>query len=592
MSLSSMPLSSRFLSARLRTRLLLWAVAALLAVAIVPIAKSAPSATENQLTVVNNVRVWRGEQYTRLVLDLNAPVQHSLVLEETPMRILLDIPDTLLNTSLVASLSALILTGTPVDIIRATVTNQKDLHLVFTLNKNVLPKSFFLKKQGTSDDRLVIDLYDTTESLMPTEVNLPAVKEPVDKEPVDKEPVDKEPVDKEPANIEDLIATIANATKKDASKTVEAPTVATTTVAVELNNLKPAATKAPNTKVNEAKIDEAKIDEAKANELKMNEQKMNDRKVVEVKTIESKINIDLGGKRTILIAVDAGHGGEDSGALGPKGLREKDITLAIAKELATIIKAQPGFSAHLTRSSDFFIPLQKRRNIARDMKADLFVSIHADAFTNASAKGASVFALSRRGATSEAARFLAQRENESDLFGGVGGVSLDDKDAVLAGVLVDLSMTATVNSSLQVGDSVLNSIAALAPLHARHVEQAGFMVLKSPDVPSILIETGFISNKEESRQLASPAYRVQMAQAVFKGLHQYFLQNPPAGTYIAAQQFGDKAEAIERQHRVVRGDTLAFIASRYNVNLNQLLKYNGLTSTLVKVGQTIKIPAS
>ncbi len=533
----------------------LWVVA-LLSVAIVPAATSAPGAEDKSIVAVKNVRVWRGAQYTRLVLDLNAPVQHNLVLAENPSRILLNIPRTALDTKLEASLAAIVLTGTPVDIIRASVVNQKDLHLELMLNKSVTPKSFFLKKHDGADDRLVIDLYDVSETVSLVSATTTATK--LTTELVDYPEKELE----EPANIEDLIKVIA------AEPKVNDPT-----------------------KI-ETKINANELSKEEKNKTKFNEIKTIEAKAIETRAIESKINVDLGGKREILIAVDAGHGGEDSGALGPKGLREKDVTLAIAKELVSIIKSKPGFSAQLTRSSDFFIPLQKRRKIARDMKADLFVSIHADAFTNPAAKGASVFALSRRGATSEAARFLAQRENESDLFGGVGGVSLDDKDAVLAGVLVDLSMTATVNSSLQVGDSVLDSIADIAPLHARHVEQAGFMVLKSPDVPSILVETGFISNKEEARKLALPAYRAQMAQAVFKGVHQYFLQNPPAGTYLAALQFGDKAEAMERQHRVVPGDTLTHIASRYNVNVEQLLKYNGLNSPAVKVGQTIKIPES
>jgi N-acetylmuramoyl-L-alanine amidase len=234
--------------------------------------------------------------------------------------------------------------------------------------------------------------------------------------------------------------------------------------------------------------------------------------------------------RPILIAVDAGHGGEDTGALGPFKMREKDVTLAIAKELARIINAQPGYKAKLTRADDTFVVLQRRRDLARDMKADLFVSVHADSFTDTSAQGASVFALSRKGATSEMARFLAQRENDSDLVGRVGGVSLEDKDPMLAGVLVDLSMTATVNASLEVGDHVLRSIGSLARLHSKHVEQAGFVVLKSPDVPSILVETGFISNKVEAKKLDSQAYREQMAAAIFKGVRQYFAQHPLSST--------------------------------------------------------------
>lgn len=295
-------------------------------------------------------------------------------------------------------------------------------------------------------------------------------------------------------------------------------------------------------------------------------------------------------QRNIVVAVDAGHGGEDPGAIGPGRLREKDVTLAISKELVAAINAERGFEARLVRTGDYFIPLKKRRDLARNMKADLFVSIHADAFTKPSARGASVFALSRHGATSETARFLAQRENESDLIGGVGGISLEDKDQVLAGVLVDLSMTSTLNDSLRVGQQVLNSMGNIATLHKRQVEQAGFMVLKSPDVPSILVETGFISNPEEARKLGTPAYRKQMAQSVFRGVRQYFFQNPPPGTFIAAQR-ASGAQMVS-EHVIAPGDTLSAIARRYNVSVNQLAAHNGMKNHSIKVGQTLKIPAS
>ncbi len=296
------------------------------------------------------------------------------------------------------------------------------------------------------------------------------------------------------------------------------------------------------------------------------------------------------GERDIIIAVDAGHGGEDPGAIGPNRLREKDITLSISKELVAAINAEPGFQARLVRTGDYFIPLKRRRDIARSMQADLFVSIHADAFTKPSARGASVFALSRHGATSETARFLAQRENESDLIGGVGGISLDDKDEILAGVLVDLSMTSTLNDSLRVGQTVLNSMGNVATLHKRRVEQAGFMVLKSPDVPSILVETGFISNPEEARKLATPAYRKQMAQSVFRGVRQYFHQHPPPGTYVAAMR--ESGRNLVREHVIAPGDTLSAIARRYNVTVNQLVAHNGMKNHTIKVGQTLKIPTS
>lgn len=483
-------------------------VAVLLCADVTAAAPGASAQGAKQKAAVNNVRIWRDKTYTRIVLDLSAPVKYSLTQASNPERIHVDIP----NTASKTSLAKLALARTPVDTIRSSVQNGSDLRLTLELKQRVSAKSFFLKKEQGNSDRLVIDLYDALEPAAET-LAKPAKPSANDLQ--------------EAADIETLVGDSAR----------QAPAI-----------------------------------DVKANEIKIKP-------------------VNLNGKRDILITVDAGHGGQDTGALGANGLREKDITLAIAKELVAIINSTPGFSAHVTRANDVFIPLKVRRNIARDKKADLFVSIHADAFTNPMAKGASVFALSRKGATSETARFLAQHENESDLLGGVGGVSLEDKDAVLAGVLVDLSMTATVNSSLVVGNHVLKSIGAMAPLHGRHVEQAGFMVLKSPDVPSILVETGFISNREESRKLATDSYRTQMAQSIFKGLRQYFMQHPPAGTALADKLQSEKVNYAERQHIVSRGDTLSSIAARYNVKPNQLAKLNDLSSNSVKLGQTIKIPA-
>lgn len=245
--------------------------------------------------------------------------------------------------------------------------------------------------------------------------------------------------------------------------------------------------------------------------------------------------------RPIVVAIDAGHGGEDPGASGPKGIREKVVALQISKKLADIINDTPGYKAVLTRKGDYFIELRQRPLIARKAKADLFVSIHADAFTNKAAKGASVFAVSERGSTSEAARILADRENSADLIGGVGSVSLDDKDKVLAGVLLDLSSTASMSASLKVGDNVLKSMRSLTHLHSKQVEQAGFMVLKSPDMPSILVETGFISNPDEAVKLSTNSYQDSLARAIQKGIVRHFAANPPTGVQLATTESSDDA---------------------------------------------------
>lgn len=296
-------------------------------------------------------------------------------------------------------------------------------------------------------------------------------------------------------------------------------------------------------------------------------------------------------QRDIIIAVDAGHGGEDPGAIGPKRLREKSVVLAISKELVRQISATKGYKGVLVRKGDYYVGLRKRRNIARDLRADLFVSIHADAFKHPSASGASVFALSRRGATSETARFLARKENEADLIGGVGGVSLEDKDEVLAGVLVDLSMTASLSSSLQVGAKVLSSIGKIAKLHKRKVEQAGFAVLKSPDVPSILVETGFISNPKEAKNLGSSRYRNKMAGQIFKGIKSYFQSKPPVGTYLAWKKSGGP-KARNSVYIIARGDTLSGIAHEHRVSVSSLKKANNIRGSVIRVGQKLTIPTS
>ncbi|MFC3908788.1 N-acetylmuramoyl-L-alanine amidase [Legionella dresdenensis] len=237
--------------------------------------------------------------------------------------------------------------------------------------------------------------------------------------------------------------------------------------------------------------------------------------------------------RDVVIVLDPGHGGKDPGATGPRKSLEKNVTLAIALKLKQIIDRQPGMKAVLTRNSDYYVGLRDRLNIARKYGGDIFISIHADAFINQQSNGASVFALSQRGATSEAARWLAEKENYSEL-GGVNLSGLDDDSGLVRTVLIDLSQTATIGASLRMGDRVLRNLDTITSLHNNKVEQARFMVLKSPDIPSILIETGFISNPREESNLTSPYYQVKLTQAVFQGVKNYFWEYPPHGTYIEA----------------------------------------------------------
>lgn len=242
---------------------------------------------------------------------------------------------------------------------------------------------------------------------------------------------------------------------------------------------------------------------------------------VDIKKEDAASNKD--DERLITIAIDAGHGGEDPGARGANGSREKNITLQIAKKLKEKIDAEPNMRGVLTRDGDYFVPLGMRVVKARKFKADLFVSIHADAFTNQAARGSSVFALSEKGATSASARYLAKKENESDL---IGGVSLGGRDPVLAKTLLDLSQAATINDSLKLGKAVLGHIGEINSLHKNHVEQAGFAVLKSPDIPSILVETAFISNPDEEKRLNDENYQDKLVGSILSGIKKYFASNP------------------------------------------------------------------
>jgi len=305
-----------------------------------------------------------------------------------------------------------------------------------------------------------------------------------------------------------------------------------------------------------------------------------------------KLPATASSKRDIVIAIDAGHGGEDPGAIGPGKIYEKHVVLQISKELQRQINADKGFRAELVRTGDYFIPLRKRTEIARKKGADLFVSIHADAAPRSAAYGASVFALSDRGATSETARWLADSENRSDLIGGAGNVSLGDKDQMLAGVLLDLSMTASLSSSLNVGQKVLSNMGRITPLHKRRVEQAGFMVLKSPDIPSILVETGFISNPSEAKKLQTASHQQSLARSIHSGVRQFFHENPPPGTYVAWLRDSGKIASAPREHVVRSGESLALLAQRYQVSLTSLRSANNLRNDVIKIGQTLNIPAT
>lgn len=305
-------------------------------------------------------------------------------------------------------------------------------------------------------------------------------------------------------------------------------------------------------------------------------------------------------RRDIIIALDAGHGGEDPGALGPKRIKEKAVVLAIARKAKKLFDKKPGYRAVLVRDGDYYVGLSKRRAIARKQQADFFISIHADAFTDKKVRGSSVFTLSQRGASSALARFLAESENNTDLIGGVG---LADKDDMLASVLLDLSMTATLDSSVKAGKEILKEMKTVASLHKNTVEHAGFAVLKSPDIPSVLVETGFISNPGEARRLASTAHQRKLAQAIVLGTTRYFDSHAVEGTMVhwinkggsvnAKAANGRASSGAARSastYKIRSGDTLSGVAVRFSVSLTELRRYNALAGDKIRVGQVLKIP--
>jgi N-acetylmuramoyl-L-alanine amidase len=282
--------------------------------------------------------------------------------------------------------------------------------------------------------------------------------------------------------------------------------------------------------------------------------------------------------RDLVIAIDAGHGGDDPGAIGRGGTREKDVVLSIARRLAALIKKEPGMRPVLIRNGDYYVGLRQRINKARQHNADLFVSIHADGFRDRRVRGSSVYVLSRRGASSEMARWLAEKENAADL---AGGVSLDDKDHLLAEVLLDLSQTATNEASVDVAGNMFRELRGLGKTHKKSVQQAGFVVLKSPDIPSVLVETAFITNPTEERKLRDKRHQEALARAMFSGIVRYFTTHQPPGTHLVA-----------REHKIRRGDTLGHIAQHYQVSLNSLKGYNRLKTDRVLIGQKLRIPPS
>lgn len=406
------------------------------------------------------VRVWPADDYTRVTLENDTDLKATHFIVKDPERMVVDIEGLDLNPTL-KSLVAKIQSNDPyIKQVRVGQNRPNVVRLVFDLKEEIKPQVFTLPPAGTYKHRLIFDLYPVKE-----------------------------------------VDPIAAMIEKGDWTTPPADGAAVPTPKEQLAELKPDLKAEPREELKaQVKIAEAQTKAAE--------------------------KIEKPGKmvRMITIALDPGHGGEDPGASGRNGSREKDIVLSIAKRLKTKLEDLPNIRVMLTRDGDYFVPLGTRVEKARKVQADLFVSIHADAFVQPTARGSSVFVLSEKGATSTAARWLADKENAAD---AIGGVNLKNHDKQLASVLLDLSTTAQINDSMKVGRAVLGEIGGINRLHKGSVEQAGFAVLKAPDIPSILIETAFISNPEEEAKLRDEDYQNKLADAIVTGIRRYFAKNPP-----------------------------------------------------------------
>lgn len=307
--------------------------------------------------------------------------------------------------------------------------------------------------------------------------------------------------------------------------------------------------------------------------------------------------------RTAIVAIDAGHGGEDPGALGPNGTREKDVTLAIARKLAQLIERESGLRVLMIRDGDDYVGLRERALIAHEYKADLFVSIHADAYSNPEAQGSSVYVLAQGAASSESASWLADRENKADL---IGGVDLATSDSLLTSVLLEMTQNATMEHSTKAAAAVLRQLGQVSVVHKSDVQRAEFVVLQSPDIPSLLVETAFISNADEEQRLRSNAHQQRLAQAIMAGIRSYFAKHPPQGLMSASSGDDGERSGVSRtglrsasrtrttglrEYVISQGDTLSGIAKRHRVSLSSLRAENGLgDNDVIRVGQVIAIP--
>lgn len=488
-----MPRNARLTSARRSARIT--RVAFGLALALV---SGAALATES---MIENIRLSTDNGRSRMVLDLSQPANYHIFTLTNPNRIVLDVK----NARLSGTPDALNFSGTPVRKMR--FGKQADsLRMVLEVSRSPQASGFLLPAGNGVGPRLVIDLYEDNSGVAPTVVE--AVPPSATSAATAARPA------AEPAPLVDLSEPDAPAPLAPA-KPIGTP--------------KPAPAAAPSV-VAPAPL--AEIPPPRAAEPQLALVPTPVMSTPPPAPLKPVITADSaqGRSRDVVIAIDPGHGGKDPGAIGHYGTQEKDVVLSIAQRLGTLLDQQPGVKAVLTRSGDQFVPLRERMTMARQYKADLFISIHADSSEDSRAHGSSVYMLSPHGATSEAARWLADRENSADL---IGGVRLDDKDPLLASVLLDLSQSATSEASLNLASSVLNSLHQAGRIRSRKVEKAGFVVLKSPDIPSILVETAYVSNVDEEHLLSDQSAQQTIANALLQGVHNYLREHAPPGSTVA-----------------------------------------------------------
>jgi N-acetylmuramoyl-L-alanine amidase len=423
------------------------------------------------------VRVWPADDYTRVTIESDAPLSARHFLAGAPERLVIDIDGLELSPQLRDIVGKVRADDPFIAGVRVGQNQPRVVRLVIDLKQATLPQLFTLTPVAAYQHRLVFDLYPTKE------------RDPLLELIRDKEDAEQKAAQAVQDALGEFIGRMNVASAAAAARGPLPPFAASAPIVARAASA-PASAPAAREPVSALppSLAQGKID------------------------------------RLVVVAVDPGHGGEDPGASGPSGLHEKDVVLAIAMQLRDRLNANPNMRAMLTRDADFFVPLHERVKKARRVQADLFVSIHADAFLNPEARGASVFALSQGGASSSAARWMANRENAADL---VGGANIHAKDETVLRTLIDMSTTAQIKDSMKLGGEVLGQIGKVGKLHKGSVEQASFAVLKAPDIPSILVESAFISNPEEERKLRDPEYRTQLVEALATGIQRYFARNPP-----------------------------------------------------------------